>query len=546
MKKDKRMERYLENYKLWQQALGVEINDEKEIEESFYKELSFGTGGLRGIMGIGTNRMNEYMIRKATRGLAEYLISNDAEAKEKGVVIAFDSRNHSREFAQVAALSLCERGIKVFLFRELEPTPVLSFAVRTLQAVAGIVITASHNPKEYNGYKVYNDNGCQVLPEEAEKISQNIRKIDTYLERETITLEDAECKGLLKWLDEKVEKQFIDAILREQNPGFKKSISVVYTPLYGTGNRPVQHILKDVGVKDLYIVEEQQQPNGDFPTVRVPNPEDKSSLELGIQLAEKVKADLVLGTDPDCDRIGVAVRQENEYILLSGNQIGALLVQDILEQQKSKLMPDSYIVKTIVTGDLGARIAADYGVNVKEVLTGFKYIGALMDEEFLFGYEESYGFLSGHHVRDKDAVVAALLICEMAERYKKREMTLLDGLEQLYCRYGYYTDGLDSITLPGKEGCARIDRMMKNFREAIYELGGQKIQKVLDYQTGIDGLPSANVLKMLFEDGSWIAVRPSGTEPKLKIYYCFRGITKEESEKKSVLVAESIREVVQA
>lgn len=540
------MERYLENYRIWQQTLGVELADKKEIEECFYKDLEFGTGGLRGIMGIGTNRMNEYMVRKATRGLAEYLISNNAEAKKKGVVIAYDSRNHSREFAQAAALSLCERGIKVFLFRDLEPTPVLSFAVRALQTVAGIVITASHNPKEYNGYKVYNGNGCQVLPDEAEKISENISKIDNYLERETITLEDAECKGLLKWLDEKVERQFLDAILREQNPGLEKSISVVYTPLYGTGNRPVQSILKATGVNKLHIVQEQQHPNGDFPTVKVPNPEDKSALELGIHLAEKVKADLVLGTDPDCDRIGVAVRHENEYILLSGNQVGALLVKDILEQKKSKLMPGSYIVKTIVTGDLGAQIAADYGVNVKEVLTGFKYIGALMDEEFLFGYEESYGFLSGHHVRDKDAVVAALLICEMAERYKKKGMTLLDGLEQLYCRYGYYTDGLDSITLPGKEGCARIDRMMKKFRGTIYELGDQKILKVLDYQTGIEGLPSANVLKMLFEDGSWIAVRPSGTEPKLKIYYCFRGTTKEESGKKRALVAESIREVVQA
>lgn len=539
------MEQYWETYKLWQHALGVELTEKKEIEECFYKDLEFGTGGLRGIMGIGTNRMNEYMIRKATRGLAEYLIQSYDAATDKGVVIAYDSRNHSKEFAQVAALSLCERGIKVFLFRELEPTPVLSFAVRILQAVAGIVITASHNPKEYNGYKVYNSNGCQVLPDEAEKISEKISQVENYLDHESLTVEEAECQGLLQWLDEHVEKQFVETILEEQQPKQEKSILVVYTPLYGTGNRPVQSILKAAGVSDLHIVEQQQQPNGDFPTVKIPNPEDKSALELGIQMAEKLKADLVLGTDPDCDRIGAAVRHKGEFVLLSGNQIGALLVNDILEVRKSKLTSDAYIVKTIVSGDLGAKIAADQGIKVKEVLTGFKYIGAIIDDDFVFGYEESFGYLAGQHARDKDAVVASLLICEMAERYKKRGMTLVDGLEQLCRQYGYYKDSLESITLPGIDGIVRIKVIMKKFRGTIMELGGQKIQKVLDYQSGIDGLPASNVLKMYFEDGSWIAIRPSGTEPKVKIYYSILGSTKEESEEKYRLVAESIREVMQ-
>lgn len=540
------MERYLENYKLWQQALGIELNDESQIEECFYKDLEFGTGGLRGIMGIGTNRMNEYMVRKATRGLAEYLISNNVAAKEKGVVIAYDSRNHSKEYAQVAALSLCERGIKVFLFRELEPTPVLSFAVRMLQTAAGIVITASHNPKEYNGYKVYDSNGCQVLPDEAEKISQKISQVKNYLYHERLTLEVAERQGLLQWLGEYVEKQFVDAILEERQPKQEKSISVVYTPLNGTGNRPVQSILKSGGVGELYVVEAQQHPNGDFPTVKVPNPEDKSALELGIQIAEQLRADLVLGTDPDCDRVGVAVHHKGEYILLSGNQIGALLVNDILEERKSKLTPDSYIVKTIVTGDLGAKIATDHGIKVKEVLTGFKYIGALIDDDFVFGYEESFGYLSGQHARDKDAVVASLLICEMAERYKKLGMTLVDGLEQLYSQYGYYKDCLESITLPGIDGLFRINEIMSKLRGTISELGDQKIKKVLDYQTGIDGLPLSDVIKMCFEDGSWIAVRPSGTEPKLKIYYSILGKTRVESEEKYNLIVESLKEVIQA
>lgn len=542
------MERYLENYKLWQQALGVELNDEREIKECFYKDLEFGTGGLRGVMGVGTNRMNEYMVRKATRGLAEYLISNNVVAKEKGVVIAYDSRNHSKEFAQVAALSLCERGIKVFLFRELEPTPVLSFTVRLLHAVAGIVITASHNPKEYNGYKVYDSSGCQVLPDVAEKISEEISRVERYLDHESLTLEEAERQGLLQWLDEHVEGQFVETVLEEQQStqGKPMSLSVVYTPLYGAGNRPIQSILKAAGVSELYIVKQQQQPDGDFPTVKVPNPEDESALKLGIQMAEQLKADLVLGTDPDCDRIGVAVRQKDEYVLLSGNQIGALLVNYILEEQKFKLTPNSYIVKTVVTGDLGARIAADQGVAVKEVLTGFKYIGALMDDDFVFGYEESFGYLTGRHARDKDAVVAGLLICKMAEKYKRNGLSLLDVLDVLYRQYGYYVDALETITLPGIEGRAKINDAMKSLRSTILELGGQKVQKVLDYQTGIYNLPKSNVLKMYFEDGSWIAVRPSGTEPKLKIYYSFLGMTKEESEEKYRLVAKGMREVMQA
>lgn len=539
------MKQYLQNYELWKHAIGIELTDEKEIEECFYKDLEFGTGGLRGIMGIGTNRMNVYMVRKATRGLAEYLLLNNAVVKEKGVVIAYDSRNHSKEFAQVAALSLCEQGIKVFLFRELEPTPVLSFAVRLLHAVAGIVITASHNPKEYNGYKVYDFNGCQVLPDEAEKISEKIRQVEHYLDCESLSLKEAEQQGLFQWLDEHVEEQFVETILEEQQPAKEKSISIVYTPLYGTGNRPVQSILKAAGVNELHIVKEQQYPDGDFPTVKVPNPEDESALELGIRTAEQLKADLVLGTDPDCDRIGVAVRGKDEYVLLSGNQIGALLVNYILEERKSELTPNSYIVKTIVTGDLGARIAAKQGIKVKEVLTGFKYIGALMDNDFVFGYEESFGYLVGQHARDKDAVVASLLICEMTERYKKQGMTLLDGLEQLYYHYGYSKDSLESITLPGIDGLVRRKEIMKKLRGTIVELGGQKIQKVLDYQTGIDGLPSSNVLKMYFEDGSWIAVRPSGTEPKIKIYYSILGKTKAESERKYGLVAESMREVIQ-
>lgn len=503
------------------------ITDKKEIEDRFYKDLEFGTGGLRGIMGAGANRMNKYTVGKATKGLCEYL--KNEFAGEKSVVIAYDSRNNSKAFAECAAEVLCYNGIKTFLFEEIMPTPVLSFSVRYLNCNAGIVITASHNPKEYNGYKVYDKYGCQLVPQYADKVISYINNVKDIKSVKHMNLNMALSNGYLTYIGDEVLNSYISEV--EKMAVYKEAsdLKIVYTPLHGTGNIPVRKVLSDMSF-DVSVVKEQAVADGNFTTVRSPNPEEKDALNMALEQAKRANADLVIGTDPDCDRVGVGVLHNGEYTLLTGNQTGALLVDFYLKFKKQSLNPKSTLVKTIVTNDLGAEIARKKGLNVVETLTGFKYIGDQItkyektgENEFLIGYEESYGYLIGTYARDKDAVVASMLICEMAAYYKKNKMTLVDALNVLYSEYGFYLDALDSFVLKGKDGASRIKNIMSYFR-ANKATVFPNITDVKDYSTGIGDLPKSNVLKFFLKGGSWIAVRPSGTEPKLKMYYSVRGI----------------------
>lgn len=503
------------------------ITDKKEIEDRFYKDLEFGTGGLRGIMGAGANRMNKYTVGKATKGLCEYL--KNEFAGEKSVVIAYDSRNNSKAFAECAAEVLCYNGIKTFLFEEIMPTPVLSFSVRYLNCNAGIVITASHNPKEYNGYKVYDEYGCQLVPQYADKVISYINNVKDIKSVKHMSLNMALSNGYLTYIGDEVLNSYISEV--EKMAVYKEAsdLKIVYTPLHGTGNIPVRKVLSDMSF-DVSVVKEQAVADGNFTTVRSPNPEEKDALNMALEQAKRANADLVIGTDPDCDRVGVGVLHNGEYTLLTGNQTGALLVDFYLKFKKQSLNPKSTLVKTIVTNDLGAEIARKNGLNVVETLTGFKYIGDQItkyektgENEFLIGYEESYGYLVGTYARDKDAVIASMLICEMAAYYKKNKMTLVDALNVLYSEYGFYLDALDSFVLKGKDGASRIKNIMSYFR-ANKATVFPNITDVKDYSTGIGDLPKSNVLKFFLKGGSWIAVRPSGTEPKLKMYYSVRGI----------------------
>ena len=503
------------------------IKDKKEIEDRFYKDLEFGTGGLRGIMGAGANRMNKYTVGKATKGLCEYL--KNEFAGEKSVVIAYDSRNNSKAFAECAAEVLCYNGIKTFLFEEIMPTPVLSFSVRYLNCNAGIVITASHNPKEYNGYKVYDKYGCQLVPQYADKVISYINNVKDIKSVKHMNLNMALSNGYLTYIGDEVLNSYISEV--EKMAVYKEAsdLKIVYTPLHGTGNIPVRKVLSDMSFA-VSVVKEQAVADGNFTTVRSPNPEEKDALNMALEQAKRANADLVIGTDPDCDRVGVGVLHNGEYTLLTGNQTGALLVDFYLKFKKQSLNPKSTLVKTIVTNDLGAEIARKNGLNVVETLTGFKYIGDQItkyektgENEFLIGYEESYGYLVGTYARDKDAVVASMLICEMAAYYKKNKMTLVDALNVLYSEYGFYLDALDSFVLKGKDGASRIKNIMSYFR-ANKATVFPNITDVKDYSTGIGDLPKSNVLKFFLKGGSWIAVRPSGTEPKLKMYYSVRGI----------------------
>lgn len=503
------------------------ITDEKEIEDRFYKDLEFGTGGLRGIMGAGANRMNKYTVGKATKGLCEYL--KNEFSGEKSVVIAYDSRNNSKAFAECAAEVLCYNGIKTFLFDGIMPTPVLSFSVKYLNCNAGIVITASHNPKEYNGYKVYDKYGCQLVPQYADKVISYINNVKDIKSVKHMNLNMALSNGFLTYIGDEVLNSYISEV--EKMAVYKEAsdLKIVYTPLHGTGNIPVRKVLSDMSF-DVSVVKEQAVADGNFTTVRSPNPEEKDALNMALEQAKRANADLVIGTDPDCDRVGVGVLHNGEYTLLTGNQTGALLVDFYLKFKKQSLNPKSTLVKTIVTNDLGAEIARKNGLNVVETLTGFKYIGDQItkyektgENEFLIGYEESYGYLVGTYARDKDAVIASMLICEMAAYYKKHKMTLVDALNVLYSEYGFYLDALDSFVLKGKDGASRIKNIMSYFR-ANKATVFPNITDVKDYSTGIGDLPKSNVLKFFLKGGSWIAVRPSGTEPKLKMYYSVRGI----------------------
>lgn len=495
----------------------LSVTDEKEIEDRFYKDLAFGTGGLRGIMGAGSNRMNKYTVGKATFGLANYLKSkNDGEIK---VAIAYDSRNNSAFFAKTAAGIFASCGFKVYLYETLVPVPVLSFTTAFLGCTAGVMITASHNPKEYNGYKVYDSKGCQFCTEDAKNAIEFINKIDDF---STIPFADVEDNENITMIGENVLGEFLKQVKKQSVYEKPSDLKIVYTPLHGTGNIPVRRMLEGM---DVTVVKEQELPDGNFSTVRSPNPEEKDALNIAIETAKKIGADLVLGTDPDCDRVGIAVKDGDDYKLFTGNQTGALLVKFILTMHKDELNPKSTLVKTIVTSELGANIGRKFGLNVEETLTGFKYIGdkinkyeASGEKEFVIGYEESYGYLVGTHARDKDAVVSSMLICQMAAWYKNQGKTLVDGLNEIYDEYGYYLDFLDSFVLKGKDGAEKIQSLMVTFREKGTSLLPD-IKEIIDFKDGIRDLPKENVLKYILNDGSWIAVRPSGTEPKIKVYY---------------------------
>ena len=504
------------------------VTDEKEIEDRFYKDLAFGTGGLRGIMGAGSNRMNKYTVGKATYGLAKYLMSrNEGEIK---VALAYDSRNNSAYFAKVAAGIFASCGFKVYLYETLVPVPVLSFTTAYLGCTAGVMITASHNPKEYNGYKVYDSKGCQFCTEDAKNAIGFINEITDYSsipfceESENITL-----------IGEEVLEKFLEAVKSQSVYEEPSDIKIVYTPLHGTGNIPVRRMIDNL---DVTVVKEQEMPDGNFSTVRSPNPEEKDALDIAIEKAREIGADLVLGTDPDCDRVGIAVKNGDDYVLFTGNQTGALLVNFILTMKKAELTEKSILVKTIVTSELGANIGRAFGLQIEETLTGFKYIGDKInkyeetgEQDFVIGYEESYGYLVGTHARDKDAVVSSMLICQMAAWYKNQGKTLVDGLEDIYKEYGYYLDRLDSFTLKGKDGAEKIDGLMVYFREKGETLF-EGIKEVIDFSKGIKDLPKENVLKFLWNDGSWMAVRPSGTEPKIKVYYSVQDESKEKAQKR--------------
>ena len=533
--------------------------DEKEIEDRFYKNLEFGTAGLRGIIAAGTNRINIYTVRRATFGLANYILKNTSkEEQARGVVIAHDNRFMSREFCIETANTLAACGIKAYIFDGLRTTPELSFAVRKLHTIAGVVITASHNPPEYNGYKVYWEDGAQVMPEIANAITEEINAIEDY---STIPTLSEENKDLVVLLDDKQDTAFIEAvktqvIRKELVEKVGKEFKIVYTPLCGTGNVPVRRALKEAGFENVLVVKEEEMPDSNFAGIEYPNPEDKKALTRGIELAKAEGADLVMATDPDCDRVGVAVRTtRGEYAMLTGNQIGGMLTNYIIESQKAenKLKDNGVLIKTIVTSEFGADIAKANNLEVMNVLTGFKFIGEKIksfeennnEKTYLFGYEESYGYLVGTHARDKDAVVASLLIAEMAAYYYSKGMSLYEGLQELYKKYGYFKEETISLTLAGKEGLEKIAEIISYFRNTnIESINNKKVVEVKDYAKGIDGLPKSNVLKYFLEDESWVAVRPSGTEPKLKFYIAVKGNDEAECDTKVAGIKANIDEIV--
>ena len=529
-------------------------NNEKEIEDSFYKELEFGTAGLRGILGVGTNRMNKYTVGKATQGLANFIIKE--KGQERGVAIAYDSRNYSKEFSQIAALILNANGIKTYVFESLRPVPELSFAVRYLKCISGIMITASHNPAKYNGYKVYGEDGAQVTSPKDKQIMDEVNNIKDYAQIKTIEKEEAIKKGLFNQIGEKIDESYINEIKKQSlNPEIIKkqeNLSIVYTPLHGTGNIPVQKILNEIGFKNINIVKEQQEPDGNFPTVEYPNPEDKKAFKLALELAQKVDAQIVLATDPDADRLGVYVKdtKTNTYIPFTGNMSALIILEYILSQRKEKntIPENGVVIKSIVSSTMAKPITQKYNVKLEEVLTGFKYIGEKIKEyeinkkyEYIFGYEESYGCLVGTHARDKDAIVAVMLLCEAAAYYNEKNMTLWDQMINMYNEYGYYKEGIKQVTLEGIDGAEKIKEIMDNFRKnPPKNFGSFKEEKIRDYNNSIIleagtnktekiNMPKSNVLYYELSNDSWIAVRPSGTEPKIKYYIGVKGKSIEEA-----------------
>ncbi|WP_297634139.1 phospho-sugar mutase [uncultured Clostridium sp.] len=523
------------------------ITDEKEIEDRFYKDLEFGTGGLRGVIGAGTNRMNIYTVSQATQGFADYLNENFKEPK---VAIAYDSRNMSKEFAEATALTFAGNGIKVYLHEALEPTPVLSYTVRQLNCQGGVVVTASHNPKEYNGYKVYDEFGGQVTDEKANKVITCVNNVKDFSFIKKISKEEALEKGLLVYIGEDVLKTYIENVksltIREELVKEKaKDLKIIYTPIHGSGNVPVRRVLKELGYENVTVVKEQEMPNGNFPTAPYPNPEDPRVFKIALDMAKTDNPDIIFGTDPDCDRIGVVVKEASgEFKVLTGNQTGLLLTDYMLSSLKEtgKLPNNGVVIKTIVTTEGAREIANHYGVEIMDVLTGFKYIGEKIrefneagDKKYLFGFEESYGYLAGDFVRDKDAVIASMLIAEMTLYYKEKGLSLAEALNNLYNKFGFFKEDLVSIELKGKEGQEQIAACIDKLRhEDIKHIANDKIKIKLDYKLSTEedfinnikndiNLPKSNVLKFILDNGSSFVVRPSGTEPKMKVYLAVKG-----------------------
>ena len=544
--------------------------DENEIKERFYMDLEFGTAGLRGIIGAGTNRMNIYVVRRATQGLANYIAKVDK--KSQGVAIAYDSRHMSPEFAQEAALCLAANGIKAYIFETLRPTPELSFAVRHLGCVAGINVTASHNPPEYNGYKVYWEDGAQITPPHDTGIMDEVRNVTDYASVKTMPLEKAKADGLYQTIGADIDDPYIAELKKlvlhqDCIDKVASELKIVYTPLHGTGNLPVRRVLKELGFTNVYVVPEQELPDGDFPTVSYPNPEAAEAFALGLALGKKVDADLILATDPDADRLGVYVKdaQTGEYHSLTGNMSGCLIGDYVIGQRKELfgLPEDGAFIRSIVSTNMADAIAAYYGIDLIEVLTGFKFIGQKILEfeetgkgTYLFGMEESYGCLPGTYARDKDAVAASMMLCEAAAYYKTKNMTLWDAMLAMYERYGYYKDDVTSITLKGIEGLAKIQEIMNTLREnAPAEIGGYKVTAVRDYKLDTitdtaagavrpTGLPKSNVLYYEMTDGAWVCVRPSGTEPKVKFYLGVKGTSLADADAKSEALSKAVRALI--
>ncbi|MGG3843637.1 phospho-sugar mutase [Anoxybacillus kestanbolensis] len=545
--------------------------DEKLLEDCFYKTLEFGTGGMRGEIGPGTNRMNIYTVRKASAGLARYIASFGEEAKKRGVVIAYDSRHKSQQFAMEAAKTLATHGIQTYVFDELRPTPELSFAVRHLRAFSGIVITASHNPPEYNGYKVYGEDGAQLPPHIADVVIEHVNAIENEWELAVEEEDVLKEKGLIQIIGAEIDDAYIEklkTISLRPELAHEVDVKVVFTPLHGTANKLVQRGLKEFGYENVFVVKEQEQPDPNFSTVKSPNPEEHAAFELAIQLGKQVDADVLIATDPDADRLGIAVKNEQgEYIVLTGNQTGGLLLHYILSQKKEKgiLPPNGIVFKTIVTSEFGRAIAESFGIETMDTLTGFKFIGEKIKQYeqtgeyvFQFGYEESYGYLIGDFARDKDAIQAALLAVEVCAFYKKQDRSLYEALMQLFEQYGYYQEGLRSLTLKGKEGAERIESLLATFRsEPPNVIANRRVVIREDYKTNervyvetgkketID-LPKSNVLKYVLEDGSWFCVRPSGTEPKMKFYFGVKGQTLTEAKTKLEQLETAVMERVYA
>lgn len=570
----KRYEEWLENPYFDQETkeeLKKIADNEKEIQDRFYRDLEFGTGGLRGVIGAGTNRMNIYTVRKATQGLANYIRKEHTE--EKGVAIAFDSRNMSPEFAGEAALCLAANGIKAYIFPSLRPTPMLSFALRELGCTAGIVVTASHNPPEYNGYKVYWEDGAQITSPRDRQIIEEVSRVTDYADVKTMGLEEAQKAGLYQIIGPEMDDKFTEALkalvlrpeILEQEA---KNLKIVYTPLHGTGNLPVRRILKELGFTQVYVVKEQELPDGDFPTVSYPNPEDKNAFRLALELAKEKDADLVLATDPDADRLGIYAKdtESGEYKSFTGNMSGTLVLEYILSQRKAlgTLPENGAVVTTVVSGKMAKEIAKDYGMDLIETLTGFKYIGEQIkffeetqDHTYVFGYEESYGCLVGTHARDKDAVSAVMALCEAAAYYKHQGITLCRQMERLFEKYGYYQEDLCTVTLKGQEGAEKIQAMMEQIRSAVPQtIGGFQVLRFRDYreqkirdcvtkEETPSGLPKSNVLYFELEDNAWCCIRPSGTEPKIKFYMGVKGADSADAEEKLTGLREAVKALAQ-